>query len=511
VSRPVSEELSDCTYLSAVKLKDEAVGRPAPYFEMSSLSEARIARLTRDEEALRRLRSHNGRQLTRIYPAGTRVMSNNMEAEDAAAAWAAGCHMLALNFQTWDTAMQLNAALFSLNGGCGYVLKPKLRPMPPMPLPSERLPAWPPELLEPPTRLRLVVLSAQHLPKRDGERCVREEWDRYHAKAKFEHGSAVSDEALVDGDIVSPSVEVRLYGGLLTSQEAGEQLNKSTAVGERHWRRAETTFQQTSDEVRSDGLLPTWNFDTCALVWQPEVAYLHLGVYKTRRGRLGRASRTLLAYEVVPVWCLRQGYRSVPLRSPSGNYIKDCALLVYVSTKSCSFEADEPMAPPMLGLPPQPGEPPSQQASRRRSSAVVGSAAHTTPGSGSSSCRPAAAPSSAADTPSPSLRFLFPTGCRPAAAATSPAAETLTPKHSPSLPPSRRSMPPCIPAAPASSARPPPPPHNCHGQEPTATGPAPLPSLVGATPARRGAVLQQSDGEDGDSSDTPKPKQLFSI
>lgn len=69
------------------------------YYEMSSLSEGRIARLIRDPETLPRLRTHNQSQLTRIYPAGTRVMSNNMEGEDVAAAWGAGCHMIALNFQ----------------------------------------------------------------------------------------------------------------------------------------------------------------------------------------------------------------------------------------------------------------------------------------------------------------------------------------------------------------------------------------------------------------------------
>jgi hypothetical protein len=33
--------------------------------------------------------------------------------------------MVALNFQTFDRGMQLNQAFFSLNGGCGYILKPE--------------------------------------------------------------------------------------------------------------------------------------------------------------------------------------------------------------------------------------------------------------------------------------------------------------------------------------------------------------------------------------------------
>jgi hypothetical protein len=148
----------------------------------------------------------------------------------------------------------------------------------------------------------------------------------------------------------------------MTSPDGGEQLHKMTAVTEGHWRRAEPTFQQTSDEVRNDGLLPTWNFQSCALVWQPELTFLHIGVYKTRRGRLGRASRTLLAYEVIPVWCLRQGYRSVPLRAPAGgNYIKDCALLVYISSKACTFDAAADSTPPPPPPPPPPHPPASEK------------------------------------------------------------------------------------------------------------------------------------------------------
>jgi hypothetical protein len=57
--------------------------------------------------------------------------------------------------------MQLNASLFSLNASCGFVLKPPPRPLPNVPLPGERLPSWPPEALDPPSRLRLVVLSGE--------------------------------------------------------------------------------------------------------------------------------------------------------------------------------------------------------------------------------------------------------------------------------------------------------------------------------------------------------------
>ena len=55
-------------------------------------------------------------QLARVYPKGTRVDSSNLFPMPH---WCAGAHMVALNFQTWDLPMQLNAALFELyeNGG----------------------------------------------------------------------------------------------------------------------------------------------------------------------------------------------------------------------------------------------------------------------------------------------------------------------------------------------------------------------------------------------------------
>jgi len=36
-----------------------------------------------------------------------------------------GVQMVALNFQTFDRATQINAGFFSQNGGCGYVVKPQ--------------------------------------------------------------------------------------------------------------------------------------------------------------------------------------------------------------------------------------------------------------------------------------------------------------------------------------------------------------------------------------------------
>ncbi|XP_056402892.1 1-phosphatidylinositol 4,5-bisphosphate phosphodiesterase beta-2 isoform X2 [Hyla sarda] len=63
---------------------------------------------------------YNKRQMSRIYPKGTRVDSSNYMPQMF---WNAGCQMVALNFQTMDLAMQHNMAIFEFNGRSGYILK----------------------------------------------------------------------------------------------------------------------------------------------------------------------------------------------------------------------------------------------------------------------------------------------------------------------------------------------------------------------------------------------------
>ncbi|XP_031134676.2 1-phosphatidylinositol 4,5-bisphosphate phosphodiesterase beta-2 isoform X2 [Sander lucioperca] len=63
---------------------------------------------------------YNKRQMSRIYPKGTRMDSSNYSPQPF---WNVGCQMVALNYQTMDFPMQLNMALFEFNGRTGYLLK----------------------------------------------------------------------------------------------------------------------------------------------------------------------------------------------------------------------------------------------------------------------------------------------------------------------------------------------------------------------------------------------------
>uniref|UniRef100_A0A8C0UHV3 Phosphoinositide phospholipase C n=1 Tax=Cyanistes caeruleus TaxID=156563 RepID=A0A8C0UHV3_CYACU len=102
------------------------------------------------------LLKYNLKGLTRVYPKGQRVDSSNY---DPFRLWFCGSQMVALNFQTPDKYMQLNHALFSLNGRTGYVLQPE----------SMRNEEYDPIPNDSKRKLQMImtvrVLGARHLPK----------------------------------------------------------------------------------------------------------------------------------------------------------------------------------------------------------------------------------------------------------------------------------------------------------------------------------------------------------
>ncbi|CAF0980766.1 unnamed protein product [Adineta steineri] len=88
-------------------------------YEISSFAEDKAQSLIR-EYAIEFV-AYNQRQLSRIYPRGTRFDSSNY---NPYLFWPVGCQMAALNYQTLDTPMQVNLGLFSFNSSCGYLEKP---------------------------------------------------------------------------------------------------------------------------------------------------------------------------------------------------------------------------------------------------------------------------------------------------------------------------------------------------------------------------------------------------
>ncbi|KAF9429454.1 Phospholipase C [Entomortierella beljakovae] len=102
----------------------------------------------------------NKSHLTRVYPAGFRINSTNYDPHNH---WAAGCQVVALNYQNFDRGMHMNAAMFSMNGHCGYVLKPApLRLAPGEICNHENAPKF---AKSHPVDVTIKVISAQQLPR----------------------------------------------------------------------------------------------------------------------------------------------------------------------------------------------------------------------------------------------------------------------------------------------------------------------------------------------------------
>ncbi|KAM6226122.1 LOW QUALITY PROTEIN: 1-phosphatidylinositol 4,5-bisphosphate phosphodiesterase beta-3-like, partial [Porphyrio hochstetteri] len=157
-----TEEISTLVnYIQPVKFKSfQAASKRNKAFEMSSFVETKgLEQLTKSPLEFV---EYNKRQLSRVYPKGTRVDSSNFQPQ---LFWNAGCHMAALNFQTLDVPMQLNLGLFEYNARSGLLLKPEF-----MRRPDKTFDPFAEDLVDGivANTLRVQVLSGQFLSERRG-------------------------------------------------------------------------------------------------------------------------------------------------------------------------------------------------------------------------------------------------------------------------------------------------------------------------------------------------------
>ena len=228
-------------------------------WEISSMNENRIAKLFKVQQ--REIIDFNKQFLTRIYPHGSRIDSSNF---DPIIGWAAGCQMIALNFQKGDESMLLNYAKFTSNGGlqCGYVLKPDY--MQHESYLDKNLALYPYQFKKAVKKISIQVISAQQIRPDD----------------------------LVVNEIIDPYIEVKIRG-----LEIDEQNN--------------TIYRTTT--IKDNGFHPVWGGikdpnrfefyihapDFCMLVF---TAY-HDDVIKRER----------MGWYAIEINNLQQGYRVVPL------------------------------------------------------------------------------------------------------------------------------------------------------------------------------------------------------
>ncbi|NXU27064.1 PLCB2 phosphodiesterase, partial [Thalassarche chlororhynchos] len=215
---------------------------------------------------------YNKRQMSRIYPKGTRMDSSNYMPQMF---WNVGCQMVALNFQTMDVPMQQNMALFEFNGQCGYLLKHEF-----MRRPDKQFDPFSVD------RIDVVVASTLSVT------------------ASTNHGAILSGQFLSDRS-VKTYVEVELFG-----------LPRDTK------RKYRTKLTSTANSIN-----PVWKEEAFVFekIMMPELASLKIVAWEEGGKFIG--------HRVIPVIAVHSGYHHVCLRSEGNMPLTMPSLFVYLEIK----------------------------------------------------------------------------------------------------------------------------------------------------------------------------------
>ena len=282
---------------------------------ITSISEKDITELTASDSRVQKLQQSFLLRLSRIYPRGTRITSDNMLPLDA---WRAGAHMVALNYQTNDLPVQINRAFFQRAAACGYILKPpSMRALPP---------AWP----VPRQKMRCVtikLLSLHQLPSRKEARPLYEPYHRFVDKLRDTSAPPVAVS------VSSPALSVELFalGGYhcVATDLPPPQMPPHGSL---------PTRVHTAG-VGGDGLHPHFDLTVHCLAAEPKETILRIGVQdltysssvqEETDARAAHHSQDV-AYEAAVLDGLRPGYRSLPLRSRSGCPVDMCCIYLHIA------------------------------------------------------------------------------------------------------------------------------------------------------------------------------------
>ncbi|XP_037540749.1 1-phosphatidylinositol 4,5-bisphosphate phosphodiesterase gamma-1 [Nematolebias whitei] len=278
--KKIALELSELVvYCRPVPFDEEKIGTERACFrDMSSFPETKAEKYVNKIKGKKFLQ-YNRLQLSRIYPRGQRLDSSNY---DPLPMWLCGSQLVALNFQTADKPMQMNQALFMLNGRSGYILQPPI-------MRDDNFDPFDRPTLRGVDQVTLVieVLGARHLPK---------------------HGRG----------IVCPLIEIEVCGAEYDNAK------------------------QKTDSEANNGLNPTWprkpfQFTVCNSAF----AFLRFGVYEIDMFN----DQNFLAQATFPIQGLKPGYRSVPLKNSFNEDLELASLLVHVDIMRGRDENGEVMSP----------------------------------------------------------------------------------------------------------------------------------------------------------------------
>nr|XP_024217236.1 1-phosphatidylinositol 4,5-bisphosphate phosphodiesterase epsilon-1 [Halyomorpha halys] len=236
-----------------------------PCYQCTSLNENSAKKLCRKQTLP--LIAHTETQLMRTYPAGMRIDSSNF---NPVIFWAFGIQMVALNYQTEDSALHINTAMFEQNGRCGYVLKPAVM------------------------RDRTHMMYRRFNP-------WDKEFDGLHSSQIILN--VISGQYVCQNNLTANViVEIEMIG-------IPVDCNK-----------------QKTKVVQRNALNPIWNESFYFQVMFRDLAFLRFSV-------LDASTNHMICQRVMPLKCLRPGYRHVRMRTPQNQPLQLSTLFVYSRTE----------------------------------------------------------------------------------------------------------------------------------------------------------------------------------
>ncbi|EGX89645.1 PLC-like phosphodiesterase [Cordyceps militaris CM01] len=299
-------------YCAGVKFPGFDAPAAKKFNHIFSFMESSFSKNSRSKEDKMSLNIHNMRYLMRVYPDGTRLASSNF---DPLLYWRRGVQMAALNWQTFDSGMQLNRAMF--DGGrdsSGYVLKPpELRDIQVLPYNSDIARGKKERSI---VSFSIHMLSAQQL-MRPANLAASKSMDFY--------------------------VEVEVL-------HANDKRDKKEEPFDRD-RETDTSLKFQTEVIRENGFSPMFmssQFKFKVVTKHPELVFVRWSVKLSNNGEsYSTKDRPPIASYTAKLCNLNNGYRTLPLLNHAGDqYLFStlfCRVQKYNTEKTL---IDAPRAPP---------------------------------------------------------------------------------------------------------------------------------------------------------------------
>jgi hypothetical protein len=254
----IPPQLANMTFLHTTKHKYWDKSLQLPSTHVHSFAEGVLEQMTasknKEEQVMQNLKKFTSSHICRTFRSWKDVDKTSELNSDPLFQWSLGCQLVSLNYSTYDEQLLKADGRFRRNGSCGYTLKPEfLRSYDAVP---ERPESW-----------KLNVLCGNCLPTPDSKQ------QRTSTGISF----------------INPYVKINVYGGDI-EQRKGEH---------------------TTCVVKRNGLNPVFD-DNAGFIFKatsPSLAILTFTVWhKTAEG-----IEELIGGSAMPVSCIREGCRSVPL------------------------------------------------------------------------------------------------------------------------------------------------------------------------------------------------------